>query len=208
MGEEQKNEMGHILDMVSSGKITPEDGEKLLNALEKSKNKMICPFCAEKIDGGNGVCPECKSNLRDNNTTVSLGSGKRGRSFHTVGALSKVLIIYMGVVSIIVLLGSFGFFSPKSLIPIVLSILGLVAAVMMWKGNNVGWIMGIIWSGLQILVIFVQRFPLNRQFLHVGMNTLTNGDGIGINVVGIILLILFLVVRKEWFEQKEINYMR
>jgi hypothetical protein len=208
MGEEQKNEMGHILDMVSSGKITPEDGEKLLNALEKSKNNVICPYCAEKIDGSSAVCPECKSNLRENNISVSLGNGKRGRSFHSVGGLSKVLIIYMGVVSIIVLLGSFGFFSPKSLIPMVMAVLGLIAAVMMWKGNNVGWILGIIWSGLQILEIIVQRFPLNRQFFQVGINTLTNGDGVGINIVGIVLLILFLVVRKEWFEEKENNYMR
>ena len=39
--------------------------------------------------------------------------------------------------------------------------------------------------------------PLNRQFLHVGAHWMTNGDGFGINVVGIVLTCPSVAARRQ-----------
>lgn len=114
--------------------------------------------------------------------------------------MSKFLIIYMFFVCIIVLLFSFNslFNIGPWVFPDLLALFGLCAAILMCRGKREGWIMGMIWSAAQIIVIIIGSSAINRQFLHLGVYSTVNGSGLGFNLVGVLLAIFFVTARKDW----------
>jgi hypothetical protein len=188
-----RRDVGDVLRMVSEGKISPEEGEKLLDALERKQTSRRCPWCAETIPATALRCPECHSDL-----ARASGEARPGRGYRTLGGLSKGLIVYVFVVCGIVLLGRLGHFTPVGIPQMLLAGLGILAAVLMCKGERAGWGLGVAWSCAQIVEIIVSGTALNRQFLHVGVTFTANGAGFGINLVGIVLLVLFLKAGREW----------
>jgi hypothetical protein len=200
------DEISKILDMVAVGTISATEGDRLLNALSARPGTMKCPFCAEEVPANATACPHCRSPFGPDARTAVSGPGGAGapagraRSFHTAGRLSKVLIIYMVFVCIVVLLCSWDLFwsPPAEWTQAGLAIIGLVAAVLMWKGRTAGWGPGLLWSLAQVVVIVVGNAPLNQQGFHLGITTTTNGLGVGFNWVGMVLAIGFFFVRNEW----------
>jgi hypothetical protein len=66
----------------------------------------------------------------------------------------------------------------------------------MLKGNPAAWRLGILWAALQIVTVVVHGEVINQQIFHLGMNFQTIVQGLGLNLVGIILLILFIKDKK------------
>lgn len=202
MPQDNSSETKDVLRMVEEGKVSPEEGEKLLNALDEPKSTARCPYCAEVIPGGVSVCPECRSELRG---SVEAAAPAGPRSFRTLGGLSKTLIVYqLAVCGIVILSGIWGF-RGAAIAQMLLAAVGFVSAVLMCKGNKSGWGLAIAWACAQIVVVIVSNIPLNRQLAHLGAHTTTNGDGLGINLVGIVLLILLIAARKDWKDTKEVS---
>ena len=61
--EQFKDEQRRILSMVADGKISPEEGERLIGALERETATMACPYCGEDIRIEAVMCRHCGSNL-------------------------------------------------------------------------------------------------------------------------------------------------
>jgi hypothetical protein len=187
-GERQR-----ILEMVQTGAVTPEEGERLLSSLEQRiGQRQRCPYCAEDIPANVGICPECQTTL----ATASQGARppQGGSGFHSLRGLGKFLVIYTFLVcGVALLLNTSGFgFMGVAFLQKVLAILGIVGAVMLCKGVGAGRALCILWAALQIIPFAVNGVVLNRQFLHVGIMSTSNGSGLGFNVVGLALLILFI----------------
>lgn len=64
-----QEERTRILGMVENGKISPEEGERLMETLERETTTMACPFCAEEIRVGAVKCRHCRTFLMDNITS-------------------------------------------------------------------------------------------------------------------------------------------
>ena len=62
-GETFREERGRILGMVESGKISPEEGDRLLDALARETATMACPFCSEEVRVEAVKCRHCGSFL-------------------------------------------------------------------------------------------------------------------------------------------------
>ncbi len=160
-GEEQQR----ILELVESGKVTPEEGERLLASLEqRSRGRQQCPFCAESIPAEIDPCPECGSALGASHVLSPAPQNESG--FHALGGLAKFLVCYLFLIC------GIQFIPPWNITAVLLAALGIVAAVLICKGSRSGWILGILWAGVQIIPIVV-------------------GSTI-FNLVGVILLILFI----------------
>ena len=180
-GDEQQR----ILGLVESGKVTPEEGERLLASLEqRSRGRQQCPFCAESIPAEIAACPECGSALGANHASPAMV--QNGSGFHALGGLAKFLVCYLFLIC------GIQFIPPWNITAVLLAALGIVAGVMICKGSRTGWGLGTLWAGVQILPIVAAGAILNRQILHLGILSTTNGSGIGFNLVGLVLLILFI----------------
>jgi hypothetical protein len=79
MGEQRR-----ILGLVADGRITVEDGDRLLAALDPQIARVRCPYCAEEIVAGLEDCPECGSRLGGVRDGRVVGQGVFG-SMTTLG---------------------------------------------------------------------------------------------------------------------------
>lgn len=186
-------ELKRILDMVENGSISPAEGTRLMDSLRlpvKSPS-VTCPYCAETIRAGSRHCPECGSNLE---ASLASPAGRAG-SFHALSGLGRFLVIYTLVISGIKLLSLFAAFSLPGFIGCLLAAIGLTAGILILKGHPAGWNLGIAWAALQFITVIIHGQVLNIQVLHLGFNFNVNGQGFGVNLVGLILLILFIKAR-------------
>lgn len=183
----QRDEQQRILDMVQSGTVTPEEGARLLDSLEqRSRGRQQCPFCAESIPGEVASCPECGSALGAQ--IMPVETQQSGNGFHALGGTGKFLVCYTFLICGVVLLRGLFHFS----LSMVLAGLGIIGAVLICKGSRAGWRLATLWAGLQIIPVVLNGITLNQQLLHLGMVSTPNGSGFGFNLVGLILLILFI----------------
>lgn len=187
-------EIKRILDMIESGKITAAEAARLLETArpaQRAAENKVCPFCAENIPAHNDPCPECGSHLKG-----SASHGDTGTGFHALSTFSKSMVIYTLVVSGFVLATGFvpgnKVLYQMDILNLLLAGLGLTAGILMFKGKAAGWGLAMLWAALQIITIVVHSEVINQQVFHFGINFHTNGQGLGINLVGIILLILLI----------------
>jgi len=179
-GEQQR-----ILELVESGKVTPEEGERLLASLEqRSRGRQQCPFCAESIPAETATCPECDSALGANHASPAMV--QNGSGFHALGGLGKFLVCYTFLVC------GLQFIPSWNIAAVLLATLGIFSAVLICKGSPTGWMLGKLWAGIQIIPVVLNGIFLNQQGLDLKILFTTNGSGIGFNLVGVILLILFI----------------
>ncbi len=198
----QRSERTRILEMVESGKVTPEEGERLLISLEqRSRTSQHCPYCAEEIPAQIAVCPECGSALGAHHPRQTAPRAQNG--FYSLTGLGKFLVCYTFLVCGIVALSLLGRLSPTAVGPMLLAGLGIVAAVLICKGSQTGWVLGALWGGIQMLPVVVDGTVLNRQFFHVGILQTSNGSGIGFNLVGLVLLIMFVTAARRAGTQRQ-----
>lgn len=182
-------EMKRILDMVESGRISAAEGATLLESARISiASEATCPYCAESIPAKSTTCPECDSNLSIPLSTAPVCS----TGFQSLSGLGKFLIVYTLLVSGYTLWHHFFRFDFNSAATTLLSGLGLAAGILILKGKQVGWKLGILWSALQIVPIIMYHQTMNQQYFHFGIKNQVNGLGLGLNIIGIILLILFI----------------
>ena len=187
------DELRRILDMIESGKVTAAEGARLLETTQSHKDTpdtRVCPYCAETIPDADR-CPECGSNL-----SRPVGWSSDGSGFHALDSLGKIMVVYTLVVAGLELATHLlpGIISPgmPQLLDLLLSGLGLCAGILMFKGQSIGWTLAIIWAALQIVTLVLHGQPVNQQLFHLGYKHCVNGRGLGINLVGIILLVLFI----------------
>ena len=91
--EASRGERQRILEMVQSAAVTPEEGERLLSSLEQRESgSRRCPFCAEEIPAGAGVCPECRTPLAFQ--ASGTATPQTGGGFHALAGLGKFLVVY------------------------------------------------------------------------------------------------------------------
>jgi hypothetical protein len=187
---DENTELKRILAMVESGKISAAEGARLLESTRPvtPPETETCPYCAERIPIRSGSCPECGSNLG----AAIIPTPDSGTGLHSLTGLSRFLVVYTLLVSGFKLFSLFFSFGFHAVIGSLLSILGLVAGLMILKGKAEGWTLGILWSALQVVTVIIGYQIVNQQVLHLGINFNTNGQGLGINLIGIILLILFI----------------
>jgi phage shock protein PspC (stress-responsive transcriptional regulator) len=62
-GEQFREERSRILEMVESGKVSADEGDRLLGTLERETATMACPFCNEDIRIEAVKCRHCGSYL-------------------------------------------------------------------------------------------------------------------------------------------------
>jgi predicted amidophosphoribosyltransferase len=183
-------EIKRVLDMVESGRISAAEGAALLESAQTftTSETTTCPYCAESIASDGGICPECGSNLAIPFTAPpSAGSG-----FQALSGLGKFLVVYTLLVSGYILLHLFFKFDSNSAFTALLAALGLAAGIMILRDHPSGWKLGMLWSALQIVPVIIHYQPINEQFFHLGIKNHVNGQGLGFNLVGLILLILFI----------------
>jgi hypothetical protein len=192
--KDNSEERRRILEMVENGQISAADGAKLLAStqLAEAAASLVCPYCAESISIRSGHCPECGSNL---DAPVNSPTN-RSRGFQALSGLGKFLVIYTLLVAGFWLVSSVlanGIsITESSLFGGLMALLGLLAGIQILRGNSIGWSLGITWSALQIVTVIIRGQIVNQQVFHLGANFHTNGQGFGINLVGIILLPLFI----------------
>jgi hypothetical protein len=192
--KDNSEELRRILEMVESGQISAADGAKLLASTQQAEaaESLVCPYCAESISIRSGHCPECGSNLdAPVNPPMNHSHG-----FQALSGLGKFLVVYtllvtgFGLVSTVLSDGMH--LTESSLFGGLLALLGLLAGIHILRGKPIGWSLGIIWSALQIVTVILRGQIINQQVFHLGANFHTNGQGFGINLVGIVLLVLFI----------------
>lgn len=189
--ETQRRERTRILEMVESGTVTPEEGDRLLESLEQRTGpRLRCPYCAEEIPAQTAICPECNSTLGGRQTLDPVQP--TGQGFYSLTGLGKFLVCYMFLICGLVWVFSIGRFSPCAAPSMMLALLGIAGAVLVCKGSRTGWVLGTIWAAVQIVPVIVNGLVLNQQILHVGINWVTNGSGVGFNAVGLVLTVLFI----------------
>ena len=194
-----------ILEMVRDGKLGPEEADRLLTALGASHpdggGSAVCPYCAEAMPPEVAVCPSCGTRLPGSGSprTVATPAGSS-----TVSGGAKALALYAVIIGAVVVWESVGGSAfrgirhPAFLVRGLLGGLGIASGIQMWRGHRTGWVLGLVWSASQIVEIILHQLPLNRQVLHVGFTTVTNGNGWGVNSVGIVLVCLFVAVSKSF----------
>lgn len=190
-------EMDRILRLVEEGKVSPAEGERLIASLEARQQTMRCPYCAESIPAGLNVCPECATPLAAA-SFAPPAARPASRGLSHLSGLGKVLVVYTFIVTAIVILTNLSvIMSPAGIFRTGLAVLGVAAAVLICKGRSVGWGLAMLWSGLQIVRITLGGYVLNQQGLAFSFNYSSNGSGFGINFLGILLLVLFIVASRE-----------
>jgi hypothetical protein len=126
-------------------------------------------------------------------TTARAVPVKAQDGFHALPSLGRFLVIYtFFVCGAILLINLFTFGFLHSLPTVLLAGFGLTGAILICKESRIGWILCTLWAGIQIVPVILNGTLLNRQLLHLGISSTMNGNGIGFNLVGLILLILFI----------------
>jgi len=190
---QENGELRRILDMVEAGKISPEEAERLIGSLKQESARMRCPYCAESIPANSPVCPECATPLASQAAHTSDIRGPES-GFFALSGLGKFLVLYLFAVCTIIMLSLFrhGVFAYPSLsFQALMAGFGIVAGVLICKGNRAGWTMALWWAGLQIIPVTFDCITPNKQLFHVGVHFTANCGGLGLNLVGVLLLILF-----------------
>jgi hypothetical protein len=184
-----------IQAMVESGKISREEGDELIEALKASSKTVKCPYCAEEVSPRNRKCPECDSDIIFE-APNQASSGRQRKSAPRV--INGILIVYMLVVGALILVFRWPPNQTLLFLPMkLMAVMAITSAILMIYDKKLGWYLGIIWSCLQIVLIYMSFGCLNKQFFVLQYYFLFNGNGIGINLVGIILLVLFIIAGKE-----------
>lgn len=187
---ESNEETKRILEMVQNGRLTAAEGARLLETTlpNVSRATRICPLCAETIPEDAGQCPECGSNL-----AVALPNTGVRYGFNALSGLGKFLVIYLFGVCIWELLHApWALMQPLAWFGEILAVVGIVSGVLILKGRSAGWTLGMVWAALQIVSPSIQGVALTQQVFHLGINFQFNGVGAAINLVGIVLLVLFI----------------
>jgi len=194
----KQNEVRRVLDLVASGVITPDEGERLLSSIEPRGRRVRCVYCAEMIPAGREICSECGSNQCSRPVFQKSPPPHQRSRWAELSGLQKSLVIYMVVASSLVILSGFGtFFVVSETVQVLLASLGLVSAGLICKGSPTGWMLGILWSAMQIVEVQVAGVAINRQWFHVGASFNVNAIGFGVNLVGAALFILFLKTKPQ-----------
>ncbi len=194
----EQNETRRILSMVESGKLSAEEADRLLNEMNAAAT-VTCPWCAEEIPADCRICPECHTALSSSPPVPAAGTHERV----PLGTLNGILLCYTFVVGVIEVISHLGAFtSPAGVVRALLGGLALFAAWLMWKRDLFGWTLGILWSAAQIVLIVLHGAVLNVQFFCFPFITTTNDNGVGLNFLAILLLVLFVVGRKQ-IEQRQ-----
>ncbi len=76
-------ERSRILDMVAGGKVSAEEGDQLLNTIERETSTMACPFCGEDIRVEAAKCKHC-------NRYLVGGTSEPRRLYRTDGPIAGV----------------------------------------------------------------------------------------------------------------------
>ena len=188
-------EKERIQAMVESGKISSEEGNELIEALKASSKTVKCPYCAEEVSPRNRKCPECDSDIIIAPSNQA-SSGRQRKSAPRV--INGILIVYMLVVGALILVFRWPPNQTLLFLPMkLMAVMAITSAILMIYDKKLGWYLGIIWSCLQIVLIYFSFGCINKQFFVLQYYFLFNGNGIGINLVGIILLVLFIIDGKE-----------
>lgn len=196
MNERSEQELRRILELVEAGTITPEEGDRLVSSLDIRQQSCRCPYCAEEIALGLDRCPECASPLYTAPPPPAPRDDAGESGIRALGGLGKFLLLYTFLVTAVVILtGIMPPHSAASMCQVGLAGLGLFAVVLITRGNPAGFGLGALWGGLQIPLVIVNHAVVNRQLFTININWIVNGDGLGINLVGIVLLILFIKAR-------------
>jgi hypothetical protein len=165
----------------------------------------VCPDC------GNPVCTECanpEGRCRRCAAERSTGAAvaeepscrKGGRGFRDLSLPARFLAVYVLVVGVIAGIpwgiGCFGDFTQTAL-----GWLGVAAGVLMMMAKPAGWWLGLLWALAQALEVIVGGHAVNHQCLYLGGHLSVNGVGLGINLVGVILVVLSLAVRRQFLQE-------
>ncbi len=121
----------------------------------------------------------------------------------------KIFGIYELIISAIVILTTVIFFFNFSEFlsegywgsTIIVAVLGVIAGILLIKGKKIGWYLSMVWSFLQIFYIEVNGIIIDlTQILkfHITLNMHPEADFIiGFNLLGVLLLILLIIWRKD-----------
>lgn len=118
----------------------------------------------------------------------------------------KIFGWYAIILSIITIMGSVAIFSISQIysylgyliLGIIVSLLGLIGGIFLIKKKKGGFVLSLLWSVLQIPVIQGGNIFINfQQFFELHFTFSLNNIVIGINFVGVILLVLLLMHKSK-----------
>jgi hypothetical protein len=171
------------------------------------ETSRFCPDCGEPAcddclgpDGRCAACGSPQSPSVDARTAGPQTPAPERRRFKELSTLAKAVALFTLIIGVIAGV-PWGMDSVPGFCQTVLGWLGVAAAVLMMRVHPVGWWLGLVWAIAQVVEIIVENEPLNRQVLFLGGSTTTNGVGLGLNMVGIILVVLYLCVRKQFIRE-------
>lgn len=126
---------------------------------------------------------------------------------------NKVFGWYATIISLLAILNVFRYFFQGTvsvlglILYVVVSIVGVIGGIFLLKEKKEGWLISLIWSIIQIPIIKIGLFSVNfkqvleftfvKTYFTYGGITYSPGITIGINVIGIILVILLLKNKKK-----------
>lgn len=158
----------------------------------------ICAQCCTPKARG-PFCPRC---LEDwNAPTVRAAAVSVAEAAHRRRSTRAKLLTAYTLVASIAALASAAWQMNLGWVPAhVISAIGLTAGILMWKRAPGGWLLGVLWSAAQIVTVNLGRGWLNEPLIYVGSRASFNQAGIGINLIGVLLLIAFIRLRSEFLE--------
>ena len=102
-------ERSRLLTLTDTGKVSPEEADQLLDALERKTLAMSCPYCAEEIHVNAVKCKHCKAHLLEEPGRPQLTLSKDRVISGVCGGLAEWGNIDPALVRVVVAVAAFFF---------------------------------------------------------------------------------------------------
>jgi hypothetical protein len=158
----------------------------------------ICAQCCTPKARG-PFCPQCLEDWDSPPVSPERSTLERPGRFQRLSVGAKFLTLSTIALSVAAMI------PPTTAIACGIALIGLIGGFLLWQRAPAGWYLGMLWALCQVIVVRTNGEWLNAQGVSANVGITINRIGVSVNAIGVLLVIAFIMLRREFLESQIIK---